>query len=433
MYASLLLAGTALGLVVGQGVAQMAMAAPPLVEAPPAQLLMDQLYFPLVDSPAVRAARSHKAQLVETAAVPASSDPDAFLHALYAGAPATALLHLPADNYTGDLGDSVLFGGIVTFAGLPATHCFTGHKHIDVAILGAPFDTGVLYRPTARFGPNVVRQGGRRLGPGLRPDRGEPGLRLWDLDPYSANVSVVDCGDVPMTPFDNRVALNQLYRGMRAVHRQGLRPPRVIMLGGDHTTTLMALRLVAEHHGPVHVLHFDLHIDTWRPEYLGGKVTRYALLNHGTFLHYAHELGFLAATNWHLGVRAPYVAPGRSDERHDTACGFQRISARDMDRLGAREIAARVVALLPPGAPVYILVDIDVLDPAYAPGTGTMEVGGWTTRELLTVLESLSTLNVVGADVVEVAEGYDNRAGTTGLAAAAVVDALLGLVVGGLV
>ncbi|KAK3045154.1 hypothetical protein LTS18_014444 [Coniosporium uncinatum] len=173
--------------------------------------------------------------------------------------------------------------------------------------------------------------------------------------------------------------------------------PRIIALGGDHTTTLSALRSTFERWGPVSVIHFDSHLDTWDPEVLGGGISHYAGVNHGTFLHIAHEEGLIRNTSMHAGIRAPVFRP-KGDLKNDARCGFEIIKAREIDRIGTdgiiRKLKERVA-----GSRVYISVDIDVLDPAYAPATGTAEVGGWTTRELLTILDGLEGIELIGADV----------------------------------
>lgn len=340
----------------------------------------------------------------------------------------------PDDDDTLDLNNPNLFGGIITYAGFPTFNCFDldlNDKNIDIAIVGAPFDTGVSYRPGARFGPEAIRLGARRIGGGINPTRGNTrDSPLARIDPYRTDLNIVDCGDVPMTPFDNRIALNQLYRGQRAIHKHsGLkRAPRIITMGGDHTITLMALRSAYEKYGKLAVLHFDSHIDTWDPKVLGGGITDYMSLNHGTFLHYAAEQGYLAKEHcFHLGIRAPYI-DSEYDQEHDKKCGFEYFTARDIDNIGRRGMIERIKSVMG-DLPVYISVDIDILDPAYAPGTGTMEVGGWTSRELLSVLDSLDGLNVVGGDVVEVSPPFDTNSEVTSLAATGVIDSLLGLMV----
>lgn len=353
--------------------------------------------------------------------------------------------NLPSDDDTSDLEDRNLFGGIVTFAGLPTFNCFSHEnrdKPIDIAIVGAPFDTGTSYRPGARFGPESIRLGARRLPGGSTPVRGNTkDSPLNKINPYDPrnNLTLVDCGDVPMTPFDNTIALNQLYRGQRAIHahpvsrestekKTGHKAPRTITLGGDHTITLLNLRSVYDTYGPVAVLHFDSHIDTWDPKVLGGGITDYMSLNHGTFLHYAAEQGYIIKDkNFHVGLRAPYI--DKSDADHDKHfCGFNTITARDLDTFGRDALVKRIKDTVG-DLPVYISLDIDVLDPANAPGTGTMEIGGWTGRELLSFLDSLVGINLVGADLVEVSPPYDTNAEITSLAATAVVDTFLSLMV----
>lgn len=223
------------------------------------------------------------------------------------------------------------------------------------------------------------------------------------------------------------------------------------MLGGDHTVTLAALRSTIDHWGVVNVIHFDSHIDTWDPTRLGGGITDYASVNHGTFLHIAHEEGLISnGSSIHAGIRAP-LGSQHKDLDNDAQCGFQIITARDIDELGAKGVIKKLKERTGTGN-VYITVDIDVLDPvsisyplppspkpnfdiqtdvrqAFAPATGTAEPGGWTTRELLTILDGLAGMNVIGADVVEVAPVYDNNGETTCLAAAEVARSLIGLMV----
>lgn len=334
-------------------------------------------------------------------------------------------LKLPDDDDVSDLDSRSMFGGIVTFGGLKHFNCFSqSHldKTIDVAIVGAPFDTGVLFRPGARFGPDAIRLAAQRLG-AITPDRKFTTMNPYD--PSSHNLSIIDCGDVPMTPFDNRIALNQLYRGQRRIHQHPSElDTKIITMGGDHTITLMALRSAYEKYGKLSVIHFDSHIDTWSPDVLGGNVTHYMAINHGTFLHYAAEKGYLNSGQClHVGLRAPYIK-AEFDRDHDAACGFSAITARDIDTLGIDGVVKKIKDTVK-DTPVYISVDIDVLDPANAPGTGTMEIGGWTGRELLSVLDGLQGVNLVGADVVEVSPPFDSNSGITSLAASAVIDSYL--------
>ncbi|KAI1298245.1 arginase [Xylaria venustula] len=320
------------------------------------------------------------------------------------------------------------FSGLNTYAKIPYVNCFSdksadGAKY-DVAILGAPFDTGVTGRPGARYGPHGIRTGSQRKHAGWSVYTGKHALKSW--------ATVVDCGDVPLTVLDNNYALAQLTKGhnvvsgRKAANESISSTPRIIMIGGDHTTTLPALRSVHKHWGQSSVIHFDSHIDTWNPSEIGGGISDYAGLNHGTFLHIAHEEGLIRNTSIHAGIRGPLVKP-KDDIKNDERCGFARITARDLDRLGTSGVISRIRDRVV--GPVYISVDIDVLDPAFAPATGTPEPGGWSTRELLTILDGLTGLDIVGADVVEVAPAYDTRGETTTLAAAEVVWSLLELMV----
>lgn len=156
-------------------------------------------------------------------------------------------------------------------------------------------------------------------------------------------------------------------------------------------------------------------------------MSHYAGVNHGTFLHIAHEEGLIKNTSMHAGIRAPVVRP-KGDIRNDIRCGFDIIKAREIDRIGIDGIIRKLLDRVQ-GSKVYISVDIDVLDPAYAPATGTPEVGGWTTRELLSILDGLEGIELIGADVVEVAPVYDNKGETTTLAASEVAHSLMTLMV----
>lgn len=244
---------------------------------------------------------------------------------------------------------------------------------------------------------------------------------------------IVDCGDAPLTFLDNTAALQQLENAHEVVSGRLANSshistvPRIIVLGGDHTTTLAALRSTVNHWGPVSVVHFDSHIDTWDPKKLGGGISHYAGVNHGTFLHLAHEEGLILNSSIHAGIRAP-VLNKKFDWRNDKRCGFEIVTARDIDKIGIHGVIEKIKERVGE-TNTYISVDIDVLDPAYAPATGTAEVGGWTTRELLSILDGLEGVNIIGADVVEVAPVYDNPGETTVLAAAEVAHSLMGLMV----
>jgi len=290
------------------------------------------------------------------------------------------------------------FAGSSTFARIPEIHSVSDY---DIAILGVPFDGGTSFRPGARFGPIEVRKSSRHLRPAFHVE--------LDVAPFE-RVQVVDAGDVPCTPFGILEAVSQIEAHAHEV-KGGSGDRRVIAVGGDHTVVLPMLRSVARHHGPVALIHFDAHLDTW-DTYFDAPVT------HGTVLRRAFEEGLLAEDHSiHLGVRGPIY--DRIDLKEDADFGFKAIRSSDLDTLGV-DAAVEQVRQRIGDTPVYLSVDIDVLDPAFAPGTGTPESGGLSSRELLAMLRRLNGLNVVGADVVEVAPSYDHAEITT-LAAATVV------------
>ena len=289
--------------------------------------------------------------------------------------------------------------GPATFARIPR---LDEVSRADVAVLGLPFDSGVSYRPGARFGPGHIRESSRLLRPY------NPAL---DTSPF-ATQQVADAGDVSVNPFSLDEAITTMEGAARALLE---RTDRVLALGGDHTVALPLLRAVAGRHGPVAVVHFDAHLDTW-DTYFGAAYT------HGTPFRRAAEEGLLDRSGClHVGTRGSLYSG--EDLSADAGLGFAVITAPDVEYLGVRGMVERIAEAVE-DRPVYVSVDIDVLDPAHAPGTGTPEAGGLTSRELLGVLRSFAALNLVGADVVEVAPAYDH-AQITGIAAAHVGYELL--------
>jgi agmatinase len=295
------------------------------------------------------------------------------------------------------------WAGEATFARLPR---LGEVSRADVAILGVPFDTGVSYRPGARFGPGHIRESSRLLRP-YNPAAG--------VEPFGVQ-QVADAGDVAVNPFSIDEAITSIEGAARSLlSPAGSGVGTLLTLGGDHTIALPLLRAVHAVHGPVAVVHFDAHLDTW-DTYFGAAYT------HGTPFRRASEEGILDQTGClHVGIRGPLYSA--DDLPSDQALGFQVLPATDMENqgtLGMADAIARRVG----DRPVYVSVDIDVLDPAFAPGTGTPEAGGLSSRELLAILRSLASLNLVGADIVEVAPAYDH-AQVTGIAAAHVGYELL--------
>jgi len=293
------------------------------------------------------------------------------------------------------------FAGYATFARLPRIDEVTG---CDIAVLGVPFDAGTTYRPGARFGPSGIREGSRLLR-GLHP--------ALDVEPFAVH-QVADAGDVGCTPFDIGEAIVQIETAARGVLDD---VGHVITLGGDHTIALPLLRATASKFGPVALVHFDAHLDTW-DTYFGAAYT------HGTPFRRAAEEGLFAGdVSMHVGIRGSLFT--RQDLVEDRGFGFGIVGAFDYEDRTIEEIAASIRDRVG-DTPVYVSIDVDVMDPAHAPGTGTPEAGGLTSRELLATLRAMDGLQIVGADVVEVAPAYDHAELTT-IAAANVVYELLAL------
>ena len=291
------------------------------------------------------------------------------------------------------------YGGIATFAHLPQ---LSEVSDVDVAIVGVPFDTGVSYRPGARFGPNHVRESSRLLRP-YNP--------AANVSPF-ATQQVVDAGDIAANPFDIEEAISSIHKSYDQLSE---RAKKIVTIGGDHTITLPILRSLKAKHGAISVVHFDAHLDTW-DSYFGADYT------HGTTFRRASEEGLLDPEGcMHIGIRGPLYAA--KDLTDDKALGFQIFSSVEFQDLGVNAAIEKMKARVGK-RPVYISIDIDVLDPAHAPGTGTPEAGGLTSRELLSVLRATAGMNVIGADIVEVAPAYDH-AQITGIAASHVMYELI--------
>ena len=203
------------------------------------------------------------------------------------------------------------------------------------------------------------------------------------------------------------------------------RKTKLLTLGGDHSIALPALRALNKIYGEVAVVHFDAHLDTWHPaKYPSAWVDTddpfpESYFTHGTMFWVAHnESLIMKGKSVHAGLRTRLTT--LEDNEDDDAQGWMRFSADDIDDLGFANMAKQIVQHVGTNTPVYLSIDIDVIDPGLAPGTGTPEPGGWTTRELIRVLRGIESLNVVGADIVEVAPSYDGAGETTALAAAQV-------------
>ena len=294
------------------------------------------------------------------------------------------------------------YAGAATYARLPR---LDEVARADVAVVGVPFDTGVSYRPGARFGGNHIREASRLLRP-YNPAQ--------DTSPF-ANLQVADAGDLAVNPFNINEAIETIQAGALNLTEGGT---RLLTLGGDHTIALPLLRAAAERAGqPVAMLHFDAHLDTW-DTYFGAEYT------HGTPFRRAVEEGILdTEAISHVGTRGPLY--GKKDLEEDRRFGFGIVTSSDVFRQGVDEVVAKLRDRIG-NRPLYISVDIDVLDPAHAPGTGTPEAGGITSRELLEILRGMRGMNLIGADVVEVAPAYDH-ADITAVAASHVAYDLITL------
>jgi agmatinase len=293
------------------------------------------------------------------------------------------------------------FAGPSTFARLPRRDEV---ERCDVAVVGVPFDAGTTFRPGARFGPIAIRQATRLL-------RGYHSA--LDVRPFEVQ-QVADAGDIPANPFDIAEAIRQVEEGADAALGDA---GHLLTLGGDHTISLPLLRAMKRRFGPVALLHFDAHLDTW-DTYFGAAYT------HGSPFRRAWEEDLLLQDHaTHVGIRGPIFAA--DDLVDDERFGFGIVSAMDLETLGVRGAVERIRERVA-DAPIYVSVDIDLIDPGLAPGTGTPEPGGLTSRELLGILRGLAGLPVVSADIVEVAPAYDS-AEVTSMAASHAAYELLAL------
>jgi agmatinase len=291
------------------------------------------------------------------------------------------------------------FAGPTTFARLPTLDSV---GKAEVAILGVPFDSGVVYRPGARFGPAAIRAGSKMLRP----------FNAWmEAEPFAQQVA--DAGDVACTPFGIEQAIGEIEAAAKATAD---RASHILAIGGDHTIALPMLRAAAARFGPLALVHFDAHLDTWNTYFGGARYT------HGTPFRRAAEEGLLdLQRSIHVGTRGPQFSA--EDLPADAALGFRLIDGRAIDDRGAAAIATEIRDVVG-RAHVYFSLDIDVLDPAFAPGTGTPEAGGWSSREAIAIIRGLAGIRLAGADVVEVAPAYDH-AEVTAIAAANIVYEML--------
>ena len=268
-------------------------------------------------------------------------------------------------------------------------------ENSDVAIVGAPFDTGATFRVGARFGPEGIRSASHLLR------RYNPSLDVVIFE----HLSVIDYGDVPVVPGYIEQSYRKIAEGLEPIHRAGVIP---IVLGGDHSIALPELRAAAAVHGALALVQFDSHPDTW-DAYFGEKHT------HGTPFRRAVEEGLLLPErSIQVGMRGSIFDSGDWNDAREL--GFELISTDEIRELGIEETIARIRERVG-DAKVFVSFDVDFVDPAFAPGTGTPEIGGFTSREAQEFVRALAGINTVGFDVVEVYPQYDPAQITTLLAA----------------
>ncbi len=280
--------------------------------------------------------------------------------------------------------DQQPFAGIATFMRRAPSRKL---KDVDVAILGVPFDSGTSYRSGARFGPRKIR---------------EASLQLWGhhaalgVTPTEV-LNIIDYGDVEVIPVDIVQTQAAITSEVASILEAGV---TAISLGGDHSISYPLLRAYANQYGPLAVVHFDSHPDTWESEYPGQP------FSHGTPFRRAIEAGLIDTQAYlQIGIRGPIS--GANDLEQTRQMGVHILTIDRVYELGLPAVQKMIQAVVGQ-RPVYVSLDIDAIDPAYAPGTGTPEVGGFSSYEMLRLLRGLDGLNLVGFDLVEVSPPYDH-------------------------
>lgn len=295
------------------------------------------------------------------------------------------------------------FSAIKTFFRLPVADL---SEDFDVALFGTPYDGGVSYRPGARFAPTLVRECSS-LGRGFHMTRA---MSLFE------KLTFADIGDCPIVPIDQKHTYKNIEKFSSDILKAN---KKFISIGGDHSTTLPLLRSIAKKYGKVNFIHFDAHLDTypaaWGQEY-----------HHGAFARHAVEEGLVNTKGMlQIGIRGPLAAVDDLDfiKKH-------KIKVLTVDEIKQRPLNEVLKSLPKFKGPTYISFDIDCLDPAYAPGTGTPVPGGLTTYETQQILRALEIDNLVAADIVEVSPPFDSSQ-ITGLAAVDTMFELMCLMAGG--
>lgn len=292
------------------------------------------------------------------------------------------------------------FCGVRTFQRLPFSTDCSGN---DFAVMGVPFDTGTSYRPGCRFGPAAIRDASSIL---------KSYHSVLDVDIFE-HCQGVDAGDVDIIPGYLEESFERIEKGVAKVAAHSV----PLIMGGDHSITLPVLRALAKRHGPVALFHFDAHSDTG-DDFFGKPY------NHGTTFHWAIEEGLiLPEQSTQTGIRGPLYS--RSSLDYVKGKGMRAIGGWELHDIGVAEAVRLMRERVRPGTPVFVTFDIDFLDAAYAPGTGTPEIGGFTTHEALALLLGVCAgQRLVGMDMVEVLPDGD-PAGVTAFAAAGIMHAFL--------
>ena len=297
--------------------------------------------------------------------------------------------------------DAPRFVGVGTYARLP--HVATSEP-ADFGIIGVPFDLGCSFRPGPRFGPAAVREASRLI---------RLAHPFHHIDIYD-HLSGVDYGDTPLFPSDIDGSIRSIEKFVSEIVTTGATP---ICIGGDHTIPLPILRAIAKKAGPLALVHFDSHTDT-------DDVVFGTKINHGTTFRRALEERLIdPGHSIQVGIRGPVNSAKEVDEAREL--GFEVIEAHQMFEMSAAQIAAKIRERVA-GRRAYLTFDIDFLDPAFAPGTGTPEVGGPSTREAQAILRGLTGIDFAGFDLVEVSPPFDNG-NITSLAAANILFEFIAL------
>lgn len=292
------------------------------------------------------------------------------------------------------------YSGIATFGRVPYASDPTG---FDVSIVGVPYDGSVSYRSGTRFGPRAIR---------------EQSLLLWGYNnaqqvaPFKT-LKIADLSDVDVIPPDIVATHREIEKAATRILNAG---SQMISLGGDHSISLPLLRAHAKVHGPVALIHFDAHPDTWNSEYPGQP------FSHGTPFRRAIEEGLIdPAAYVQIGIRGPTNGP--EDYQDALGLGARMITFDEFHRVGLDAVVRQIHSRVGDRA-TYVTLDIDAVDPAFAPGTGTPEVGGFSSYEMLQLVRGLRGLNLIGFDLVEVSPAFDSANITAILAANLVFEFL---------